>query len=379
MISLNEPNINKKDIQSVVKTLKDNWVSSSGPEVSKLENKICKFTSAKNAVAFVNATSALFMALKLIGANRNTEIIVPTVTFVAPVNAILYNSASPIFMDVDKYFNIDVDKTIEFLNKQTIFKNGYTINKKTGRKILAIIVVHVWGNAVFLDNIKKICKKKNIKLIEDASESLGTKYITGTYKKRFTGTVGDIGVYSFNGNKIITGGNGGILVTNNLKIAKKAKYLSCQAIDDNEYYIHKNIGYNFRLSSINAALCISQLNKINDFIRKKKKIYKAYKKKLLNNSNYELVEPPFYSDNNHWMNVIIIKDGKLKKLINKMKKSNIQARAMWLPNHLQKPYKNYQKYNISMANYFKEKALCIPSSSNLTQKNINKILSVLKK
>ena len=160
MISLNEPNINKKDIQSVVKTLKDNWVSSSGPEVSKLENKICKFTSAKNAVAFVNATSALFMALKLIGANRNTEIIVPTVTFVAPVNAILYNSASPIFMDVDKYFNIDVDKTIEFLNKQTIFKNGYTINKKTGRKILAIIVVHVWGNAVFLDNIKKICKKK---------------------------------------------------------------------------------------------------------------------------------------------------------------------------------------------------------------------------
>ena len=379
MISLNEPNISQKDINFVVKTLKENWVSSAGPIVRKFEKKICKYTASKNAVAFINATSALQIALKLIGANKDTEIIVPTVTFVAPVNAILYNSSSPIFMDVDKYFNIDLVKTIKFLDKHTVFKNGFSRNKKTGKKILAIVIVHVWGNAVFLDNIKKICKKKNIKIIEDASESLGTKYKNGKFKNYMTGTVGDIGIYSFNGNKIITGGNGGVLVTNDSKIAKEAKYLSSQAINNNDFYIHKKIGYNFRLSSINAALCISQLNKINDFIRKKKKIYKTYKKKLLNNTNYELVEPPTYSDNNHWMNVIIVKDGKLKTLINKMKKSKIQARAMWLPNHLQNPYKNFQKYNISMANYFKEKALCIPSSSNLTQKNINKILSVLKK
>ena len=298
MISLNEPNISKKDIKSVVKTLNDNWVSSSGPIVNSFEKKICKYSSVKNAVAFVNATSALQIALKLIGTNNRTEIIVPTVTFVAPINAIIYNSGSPIFMDVDKYFNIDLNKTLEFLDKKTKFKNGYTINKKTGKKILAIIIVHVWGNAVFLDEIKKICKRQNIKIIEDASESLGTKYKLGKFKNHMTGTVGDIGIYSFNGNKIITGGNGGVLVTNNSKIAKKAKYLSSQAIDNSDFYIHKKIGYNFRLSSINAALCISQLNKINDFIRKKKKIYKTYKKKLLNNTNYELVEPPPYSDNN---------------------------------------------------------------------------------
>ena len=134
MISLNEPNISKKDIKSVVKTLNDNWVSSSGPIVNMFEKKICKYSSVKNAVAFVNATSALQIALKLIGTNNKTEILVPTVTFVAPVNAIIYNSGSPIFMDVDKYFNIDLNKTLEFLDKKTKFKNGYTINKKTGKK-----------------------------------------------------------------------------------------------------------------------------------------------------------------------------------------------------------------------------------------------------
>ena len=378
MISLNQPNIDNSDLKEIISTVKDNWVSTAGPIVTKLEKKISKFVKSKHTVSFINGTSALQIALKLIGANENTEVIAPTVTFVAPINAILYNGSRPIFMDADKFCNIDVNKTIEFLKTKTFMRSGFCYNKKTKKKIVGIIIVHVWGNAVFFDDLYRICKKKKIKIIEDASESFGTKYTLGKFKNRYTGAIGDIGVYSFNGNKIITGGCGGALTTNSFKYAKLAKYLSTQAIDDSDYYIHNNIGYNFRLASINAALCISQLKKIKKFIDNKKTIYETYKKKLSIFKDFELLEAPSYADNNHWQNVILCKKDKLKKIIKKSKLTNIQVRAMWLPNHIQKPYMKFQSYRITNANNLKNVVLCIPSSSNLTKKNINKVVSLLK-
>ena len=377
MINLNEPNIDNLDLKEVVSTIKDNWVSTAGPIVRLLEIKISNFVKSKKTVSFINGTSALQIALKLIGATKKTEIIAPTITFVAPINAIIYNGSSPIFMDADKYCNIDIEKTIQFLKENTFLRSGFCFNKKTKKKIVGVIVVHVWGNAVFLDKLIRICKERNIKIIEDASESLGSKYKLGKFKGKYTGTVGDIGVYSFNGNKIITGGCGGALVTNNSKYAKYAKYLSTQAIDNPDFYIHNEIGYNFRMASINAALCISQLKKLKIFIEKKKKIHNQYKKKIKNLTKYELVSTPNYSENNYWQNIIICKNKNLKKIINLIKKAKIQCRAVWLPNHLQKPYKNFQKYNIVHANYLKDRVLCIPSSSNLTQRNINKVVSIL--
>ena len=168
------------------------------------------------------------------------------------------------------------------------------------------------------------------------------------------------------------------MTTNSFKYAKLAKYLSTQAIDDSDYYIHNNIGYNFRLASINAALCISQLKKIKKFIDNKKTIYETYKKKLSIFKDFELLETPSYADNNHWQNVILCKKDKLKKIIKKSKLTNIQVRAMWLPNHIQKPYMKFQSYRITNANNLKNVVLCIPSSSNLTKKNINKVVSLLK-
>ena len=378
MISLNEPNIDNSDLKEIISTVKDNWVSTAGPIVTKLEKKISKFVKSKHTVSFINGTSALQIALKLIGANENTEVIAPTVTFVAPINAILYNGSRPIFMDADKFCNIDVNKTIEFLKTKTFMRSGFCYNKKTKKKIVGIIIVHVWGNAVFFDDLYRMCKKNKIKIIEDASESFGTKYTLGKFKNKYTGAIGDIGVYSFNGNKIITGGCGGALTTNSFKYAKLAKYLSTQAIDDSDYYIHNNIGYNFRLASINAALCISQLKKIKKFIDNKKTIYETYKKKLSIFKDFELLETPSYADNNHWQNVILCKKDKLKKIIKKSKLTNIQVRAMWLPNHIQKPYMKFQSYRITNANNLKNVVLCIPSSSNLTKKNINKVVSLLK-
>ena len=378
MISLNQPNIDNSDLKEIISTVKDNWVSTAGPIVTKLEKKISKFVKSKHTVSFINGTSALQIALKLIGANENTEVIAPTVTFVAPINAILYNGSRPIFMDADKFCNIDVNKTIEFLKTKTFMRSGFCYNKKTKKKIVGIIIVHVWGNAVFFDDLYRMCKKNKIKIIEDASESFGTKYTLGKFKNKYTGAIGDIGVYSFNGNKIITGGCGGALTTNSFKYAKLAKYLSTQAIDDSDYYIHNNIGYNFRLASINAALCISQLKKIKKFIDNKKTIYETYKKKLSIFKDFELLETPSYADNNHWQNVILCKKDKLKKIIKKSKLTNIQVRAMWLPNHIQKPYMKFQSYRITNANNLKNVVLCIPSSSNLTKKNINKVVSLLK-
>ena len=171
MISLNEPNIDSSDLKEIISTVKDNWVSTAGPIVKKLEDKISFFVKSKKTVSFINGTSALQIALKLIGASEKTEIIAPTITFVAPINAIIYNRSNPIFMDSDKFCNIDVNKTIEFLEKNTFLKSGSCYNKKTKKKIVGIVVVHVWGNAVYLDELIKICRKKNIKIIEDASES----------------------------------------------------------------------------------------------------------------------------------------------------------------------------------------------------------------
>jgi perosamine synthetase len=377
MISLNEPNINSSDLKKIIGTVKNNWVSTAGPIVREFEKKISIYIKSRKTVSFINATSALQIALKLIGAKKNTEVIAPTITFIAPINAIIYNGSSPIFMDADKFCNIDVNKTIEFIKNNTFVKSGFCYNKKTKKKIVGIIIVHVWGNAVYLDDIYKICKKNNIKIIEDASESFGTKYISGKFKGKFTGTVGDIGVYSFNGNKIITGGCGGALVTDNFKYAKQAKYLSTQAIDNPDFYIHNEIGYNFRMASLNAALCISQLSRIKNFIHRKKIIRKLYKKKIKNYNKYELVSTPDYSVNNHWQNIILCKKKNLREIIYKYKNEKIQTRAIWFPNHLQKPYKNYQRYKITNANYLKNRILCVPSSTNLSEKNINKIVSIL--
>ena len=185
-ILLSEPHIIGNENKYLKECIKTNWISSAGTFVDKFEKSISKYTGAKYAVSCINGTAALDLSLKIAGVESGNEVIVPTLTFIAPVNTIIYNNAFPIFMDSDKYFNIDSEKCIDFLKKETVFKSGYTFNKKTGRKIAAIIPVHIWGNAAFLEDLLPICQERNIKVIEDASESLGTFYKKGKYKKKHT-------------------------------------------------------------------------------------------------------------------------------------------------------------------------------------------------
>ena len=278
IISLHQPFFKGNEKKYLLKCLDSTWISTSGSLIKKFEEKIKKFTKTKYSTACINGTSALHICLKICGVKKDDEVIAPSITFIAPINAIKYCNAEPVFMDSDNFFNIDVDKVINFLNKNTYIKSNHCYNKITKKRISAIIIVHVWGNLVNLDSLILICKKKKIKIIEDASEALGSFYSKGKFKNKHAGTIGDVGCLSFNGNKIITSGAGGMILTNKKSLSKNAEYLINQAKDNSKYYIHNEIGYNFRLTNLHSAIGLAQLEKINEIL-KIKKIFITFTKK----------------------------------------------------------------------------------------------------
>ena len=377
-IPLAIPSLNGNEWQYVKECLDMEWVSSAGKYVDLFEQKIAKYTGAKYAVACINGTSALHVSLHLAGVNPGDEVIIPTLTFIAPVNAIAYNGASPVFMDADKYYNIDAEKTIEFINNETVFKDSFTFNKITNKKISAIVPVHVLGNAAWLDDLVSLCEKRNITVVEDASESLGTFYNAGKYKDQHTGTIGKLGCLSFNGNKIITTGGGGMILTDDEKLADKARYLTTQAKDDPVLYIHNEIGYNFRLTNIQAALGVAQLEQLPVFLKRKREIFNQYKTALNNIEGLTLASVPDYGDNNHWINVlqidprICVKDKDF--LMHELDNRGIQTRPIWHLNHLQKVYKDSQYYKIKNSRVLVNTSLCLPSSTNVERKSIQKVI-----
>ena len=380
-IPLSVPTLNGNELLYVKECIDKEWVSSAGKYVNLFEEKIAEYTGAKHAIACVNGTSAIQVSLRLAGVFPKDEVIVPTLTFIAPVNAISYNGAKPIFMDVDNYYNIDPEKIISFIEKETIFKNNFTYNKKTNKKISAIIPVHVWGNAARIDEYADLCNERNIIIVEDASESLGSFYNNGKFSGKHTGTVGKFGCLSFNGNKIITTGGGGIIMTDDPVLAGKAKYLTTQAKDDPVRYVHDEIGYNHRLTNIQSALGVAQLEQLPRFIERKREIYNQYQTLLENIDGLTLACVPNYAKNNHWLNLLQIDNGIYEHgredLMQKLEESRIQTRPVWKLNHDQKPYKNCQHYKIENAKKSVENSLCLPSSSNLTNENLNKIISQL--
>ena len=349
--------------------------------VNIFEKKVASYLGSKYAIACINGTSALQVALRLLNVKSGDEVIVPTITFIAPVNSIIYNNAKPIFMDCDNYYNLDVSKTIQFIKTETVYKGNYTFNKKTGNRIPAILPVHLWGNAVDLEHLITLCKQRNIAIVEDAAESFGTKYISGKLKNKFTGTVGKLGCLSFNGNKIITTGGGGMILTNDKKLAKKAKYLVSQAKDNSLRYIHNDVGYNFRLTNMQAALGLAQLENFKKFKKKKNQIHRFYKKEIFKIKGLSLASLPGYADSNKWLNILNVNTKiykiKVLKIIKKLKNKNIETRPIWYPNHLQKKFKKYQKYKINNATKLLNSSLCLPSSTNIKISELKKIIKAL--
>jgi perosamine synthetase len=380
-IPLSVPSLMGREWEYVKECIDTEWVSSAGKYVELFEEKIAEYTGANYAVACVNGTAALQVSLRLAGVEPNDDVIIPTLTFIAPVNAIVYNGANPVFMDADNYYNIDIEKTIDFINKETFFKNGFTYNRSTNNRISAIIPVHIWGNAVWQDTLEEICEDRNIAIVEDASESLGTFYSAGKYKDHHSGTIGKLGCVSFNGNKIITTGGGGMILTQDKQLSEKARYLTTQCKDDAVRYIHNEIGYNFRMTNIQAALGVAQLEQLPKFLKRKRHIYLQYQDALKSVAGLSIAPVPDYAENNHWINLLQI-DSEIygedrESLMERLANNGIQTRPVWGLNHLQIPYQNCQTYQVTASERLVGSSLCIPSSTNLTDENIKKVVSHL--
>lgn len=383
IIQLHNPQFDKNEIKYINNCIKSGWVTTKGKYVEDLKKRLKSLTGAKFVLPVINGTSALHISLILSKVRKGDEVMVPTITYIASVNAIKYVGANPIFMDTEEDLNISLEKVNKFFAEETYLKKGYTHNKRTNKRISAIIVVHTMGNAADIKPLIKTCKKRRIKVIEDAAESLGTVYSKKYFRNKHTGTIGDYGCLSFNGNKIITSAGGGAILINTKKKYLLGNYLCDQAKDDSIYSIHNNIGYNYKLSNIQSALGYAQLKKLKNFLKNKKKIHSNYCRLFENNKNFSMLKPHNFYKSNFWLNVLIIKNNKkkLKKIISNLRKSNIEARPIWKANHLQKPYRKYQKYKIEKAEKITNSYICLPSSPNLTfqeQKKIYKIINMKK-
>jgi perosamine synthetase len=361
---LHEPLFCGNEIKYLKKTIKTNLVSSVGPFVTKFENKIRKFTRSKYAISVVNCTEALHLSLVACGVNNDDEVLVPTITFAGTVNAIVYSGAIPHFVDSEfETLGIDPIKLEKYLEKIIIKKGKFYFNKKTKRRIKAIIPVHVFGNICQVDKIIKIAKKYNFLVIEDAAEALGS-----FFKNKHAGTFGLAGCFSFNGNKIMTTGGGGAIITNNKLLARKIKHLSTTAkINHHWEYIHDAVGYNFRMPNLNAALGCAQIENLNKFLKSKKQLFLEYCREFSKIKDVRLIKNPMFSKSNNWLNTILINNSSLKKrdsLIKFSHKNDLFIRPIWRPLHQLKHFKSMPKMNLANAKKIYISCINLPSSAH---------------
>ena len=308
LIPLSVPEIRGNEWRYVKDCLDTGWVSSVGSYVDRFEQMVAKEAGTKFAIATVNGTSALHIALLVAGVKPEDEVLVSTLTFIAPANAIRYAGAWPVFIDAEPdYWQMNPDHVVEFLEHGCRWSNGELRNLRTGRRVSAILPVHVLGHPVDLDPILAIAKKYGLKVIEDSTEGLGA-----AYKGRQLGSLGDIGCFSFNGNKIITTGGGGMLVTDNEEFARKAKYLTTQAKDDPIEYIHGEIGFNYRLTNLLAAVGCAQMELLDDYVSAKRKIATRYCNALQNVTGIAPMKSAPWSESTFWMYTILIDESEFR-------------------------------------------------------------------
>ncbi|MDR1467648.1 MAG: LegC family aminotransferase [Oscillospiraceae bacterium] len=370
-VDLCAPNLKGNELRYVSDAIKSGWVSGAGEYVSRFEKAISDYVGAQDAVACQSGTAGLHLSLIALGLQANDEIIVPTVTFVAAVNPVRYVGAYPIFMDCDDSLCMNAEKLEDFFNEKCVFDGEILKNKLTNRRIKLIIVVHVFGNMGNMCKILRLAEFYKLKVIEDATEALGTYYKSGLLKGKYAGTMGDIGVFSFNANKIITTGGGGAVVSHEKKILDKVRFFSTQAKNDSFYFIHNEIGFNYRMSNVQAAIGLAQIEQIEEFVKIKNKNYNSYKKHGIN-----LLPFDEKIRSNKWFYAHLAQ--KKEELMKHLMKNNIEVRPLWMLVHLQKCYKCFQSYKIEKANYFLKRIVNLPCGSGLSESSIVKIAEIIK-
>ena len=381
-IPLSVPSLKGNELKYLTECVETEWVSSAGSYVDRFAEEIAAYTGSKYAISTSSGTAALHISLILAGIMPDEEVIVPTVTFIAPINTIKYMGARPVFMDCDEYLNIDVEKFADFCQNECEFSKGILINKSTKAAIKAVMPVHVFGNPVNMQILMDIANKYNLAVIEDATESLGSSYRSGKYKNKNTGSIGGLGCYSFNGNKIITSGGGGMIVTDNLEYANSARYLTNQAKDDDVRYIHNKVGYNYRMTNLQAAVGCAQLEQLERYICIKRKNFSIYKEAIDNMEGLDLIGEPAYGFSNFWHYSLLVDKEKFgmdkDNLMGFLSKKGIQTRPLWQLNHMQRPYKGYQAYRIERAFYYYDRLLNMPCSVSLNNVDIKRVIEAIR-
>ena len=374
-IPLSEPEISGNEWEYVKECLDTGWVSSVGKYVDLFEKEVAVYTGTKYAVATVSGTSALHVSLLACSVQPNDEVIVPTLTFISSVNVISYCNAYPVFMDCDAgSLCIDVQKVTDFLRNECEQRNdGYTYNKSTNRRVKAVIPVHVFGLPTDMDMLLNVCDENNIDIIEDAAESLGSEY-----KGKMTGSFGKTGCFSFNGNKIITAGGGGMIVTDDEERANKMRHLTTQAKKDAFEYDHDEIGYNYRLNNIRAAMGVAQMERIEEFVHVKRMNAKLYMELLASIKGLGLLEEAEWAKSNYWLITIKVAKKHKKPIMKYLLSKGIQVRSIWKLIHFQPMYSGFQSYKIERAVDAYESCVNLPSSVNLNQAEIEYIANEIR-
>ena len=365
VIGLHEPLFEGKEWEYIEECLDTGWVSSIGKYVDQFEKRLSEYTGVKRAIAVVNGTCALHLALRLAGVKVGDEVLVPTLTFVATANAVSFTGATPHFVDSEEStLGLDPDKLEIYLNKISEIRNGACYNKLTGKRIAAVVPMHVFGHPVDLDPLFEVCKNFKLILIEDAAESLGS-----FYKGKHTGNWGKLSVLSFNGNKIITTGGGGAILTNDPGIADRAKHQSTTAKIPHKWeYNHNEIGYNYRLPNINAALGCAQMENLPKFIEEKRNLAKRYQGAFENIKGIRFFIEPEHAQSNYWLNTILLEKGlehERDTVLQTLNDNGIQARPVWTLLHKLPMYKTCPKMDLITAENLESRLINIPSSVGL--------------
>ncbi|TQO58782.1 DegT/DnrJ/EryC1/StrS family aminotransferase [Paraclostridium bifermentans] len=371
-IYLASPHMGGEELNYINEAFDTNWVAPLGPNVNNFEKEMCEYTGAKAAIALVSGTSAIHLALKCLGVGQGDVVFCSTLTFSATANPIIYQGAEPVF----------IDSEYESWNMSPVaLQKAFDDAKKNSKMPKAVVVVNLYGQSADYDKLKVICNKYNVPIIEDAAESLGA-----TYKGVQTGTIGEIGIYSFNGNKIITTSGGGMMVSNNEEYTKKALFWATQSREAERHYEHKELGFNYRMSNVVAGIGRGQLKVLDKRIDKKKEIYEVYKEGFKDIKDLEMMNVCDFGEPNYWLSAVTInKNSKVKPLdiMIALEEENIESRPVWKPMHMQPFFEKYKFFSSlesgSIAEDLFNRGICLPSDTKNSVDEFKNIIETIQK
>ena len=380
-IPLSIPNFEGNEKKYVDDAIDQGWVSTGGAYITKLEQAMARFLHTENVAACQSGTSALHLSLVEAGVQPGDVVLVPPLTFIAAVNPVKYQFATPVFIDCDDSFCMDPIKLRSFCERECAW-DGAVLRHK-GEAVKAIVVVHVFGNMADMEAIMEIAEAYHLKVIEDATEALGTRYVSGKYQGRYAGTIGHFGAFSFNGNKIITTGGGGAVTANNAQAVDHIRFLSTQAKTDPHYYIHDEVGYNYRMTNLQAALGVAQMELLPEFIRRKQRNYELYQALFEGFEFGSLMPFRPGTESNKWFYSVNIDrtriHASMREIIIALHDRGIETRAIWGLINEQQPYRGEETYQLEKAPYYAERILNIPSSTQITEAEIRYVADEVKR